>query len=156
MKIKHMVEIAAGAPAVFSWLADPERARAWQGEVAGYEVLSRTPQITGTTFRETVSDGGQSLEMRGTVTACEPDRRIAFQLESRIHRLEVDYRLEEIDGGVRLTQTADVRWKFPMNLIMLMAGRDAAAQLRTQSENELAALKRLCEQQPHGEAERSA
>jgi uncharacterized protein YndB with AHSA1/START domain len=145
MRIVLTVDIDSDTETVFSWLADPERARAWMTSVAATEIVDRKPGMVGTTFRERVEDAEGGIDMEGSVTGFEPDRRISFHLESRVNEVEVDYTLEPVGGKVRLVLTSTVRWRFPVSLIALCAGRAMKGKIEAQSNEELARLKRLCE-----------
>ena len=83
--------------------------------------------------------------MEGTITAFEPNRRIGFHLESRANTVDVDYRVEAIEGGTQLSYTADVRWRFPVKVIALFAGRSMKRKIAEQSSQEFDRLKEVCE-----------
>jgi uncharacterized protein YndB with AHSA1/START domain len=85
---------------VFSWLAQPEKAKSWMKGISKTEITENTADRIGTTFKEVMEEGGKSLEMTGTITGYEPNRSIAFHLESRIHTVDVKVQLKE--EGVRL------------------------------------------------------
>jgi hypothetical protein len=145
MRIVAEIRVQAGAPEVFPWIAVPEKAMRWQPDVVEQEILVATPNLVGTTFREVVADGGR-LEMRGEITRYLEGESIAFHLTSRIHELDVAYRLEALDGLTVVQAEAHVRWKFPMNLLALAIGGKMRRQLARQMSSELAELKRLCEE----------
>lgn len=111
MRLEERVDIEQRPEGVFSWLEDPTRAVVWMSSVSKTEILHRTPGLVGTTFRETVADAGGSAELEGVVTACEPKRVIAFHLEGRFNDVDVEYRLDEVQGRTRLTVRADLRFK---------------------------------------------
>ncbi len=138
------IDIAAAPATVFGWLATPERARVWMHDVTATEILDARPGMVGTTFRETVSDASGSLEMRGTVTAYEPDRRISFHLESRANRLDVEYAVEPAGGGTRLTVNATIRWALIVRILTLLRPGFERS-VSDQMLGELMELKRLCE-----------
>jgi len=145
MRIDFTVDIASDPETVFSWLAEPERAMLWMTSVAGGEIIERKPGMVGTTFRERVEGDGGGIDMEGSITAFEPNRRIAFHLESRVNRVDVDYRVETVGDLVRLTTTSSVHWRFPVNVISLFAGRAMKRNITEQSNREFARLKELCE-----------
>ncbi len=148
MRLDLSVDIASDCATVFSWLAEPERAQRWMTSVASGEILERVPGMVGTTFRERVEDESGGLEMHGRITAFEPDRRISFHLESRVNELDVDYAVEPVagrEGVVRLAMTSNVRWRFPVNVISLFAGRAMKRKILEQSGQEFERLKSICE-----------
>lgn len=144
MKIAYQTLIGQAPAVVFPWISKPEKARRWQPDVLDWQILEQTPAMVGTTFRETIEEDGQQLEMSGEITDYVADELIAFHLESRIHTVDVRYALQPDEAGSRLAIEAEIRWKFPMNLISLFIGRKMQSELRRQFEAEAAALQTLC------------
>jgi hypothetical protein len=99
----------------------------------------------GTTFREVVEDENGSVEMLGMITGFEQDRSIAFHLESRVNIVDVEYIIEKRDEGVHLRYDANIRWKFPVNVISLFIGNRIKQSIFNQLRGELNQLKRLSE-----------
>jgi uncharacterized protein YndB with AHSA1/START domain len=145
MKINYSVQICNQPEVVFAWLSSPERARVWMESVSHTEILHQTDEMTGTTFRETVEEDGNQLEMEGVITNFVQNQCIAFHLKSRIHALEVEYRIEGDVDGVRLIAASDIHWKFPMNIISLFIGSKMKQNILSQMEREFSKLKTLCE-----------
>jgi uncharacterized protein YndB with AHSA1/START domain len=152
MRILCEARIEAAPSSVFRWVAEPEKAMRWQGDVKEQEIITASPGVVGTTFREVVEDGSGRLEMRGLITRYVENEVMAFHLVSRIHELEVSYSLAPAfephaptAGSTRITVEAAIRWKFPMNLVSLVAARRMRAGLAAQLQSELSILKRLCE-----------
>ncbi len=117
----------------------------WQKNVKHGEILVRTPQMVGTTFKETIEENGRSLEMRGEITQYAENSLIAFHLESRIHAVDVGYTVEGVDGQTRVSVLAGIRWKFPMNVVSLFLRRKMERELAGQLDAELRDLKTICE-----------
>lgn len=145
MHLAFEVDIGSDLETVFSWLATPEKAKIWMTSVSETEIIDEKPGMVGTTFRERVEEGGGGIDMRGSVTAFAQDRQISFHLESRVHRLDVDYRVGVVGDLVRLTVTSDVPWRFPVNVASVFFGGTIKRKIVEQSEQELARLKELCE-----------
>jgi uncharacterized protein YndB with AHSA1/START domain len=145
MHVSGFVEITSTRQRVFAFLQNPEKAMLWQTSVTSAEIEHATPDLVGTTGRETVSDGTGSLEMQTTVTRVDPDRLIRFHVESRVNAVDVEYRLESDGQSVRLTQNAEIRWKFPLSVLMLFMGARTQRGITDQMRTELGNLKRLCE-----------
>jgi hypothetical protein len=145
MKFNYSIDIQASSETVFIWIGKPAKAMQWMTSVTKTEMLIETPEMVGSTFRETVSESGEGIEMLGKVTGYEPNKRISFHLESRVNQVDVEYRLEEIPNGTRLTQDADIRWKFPVNIVSALAGGAFRHNLLTQAQQEFNRLKALCE-----------
>jgi len=145
MKIASSIDIKSSPKVVFGWLEDPEKAMQWMTSVSGGEILHETPNRVGTTFREVVEDESGSMELHGTITGFEADKSIAFHLESRVNIVDVDYRVEKTDEGTRLDYDADIKWKFPVNIINIFMGNKMRQSILAQLQDELSELKRLCE-----------
>lgn len=101
--------------------------------------------MIGTTFREMVADDEGSTELQGVVRDYRPNQRIAFHLSGPYNVVDVEYRLETIEGGTRLTQTADVRFKSFLWLMSIVMGPMFKKKLVEQVRREFANLKELCE-----------
>lgn len=145
MKLSFSIDINSPPAKVFGWVENPEKALQWMTSVSGGEILHETPEKVGTTFREFVEEDGQGLEMQGVITGYEPGRSISFHLESRVNSVDVKYIVEPIQNGTRLSQTANVRWKFPVNIISLFMGSMMRQNISVQSQKEFKKLKELCE-----------
>jgi hypothetical protein len=145
MRVHCSSEIAQPPDAVFPWIADPEKAVQWQKNVQGGKILIRKPEIVGTTFTEVIEEDGNTLELQGIITKYVENTEIDFHLQSRIHELDVRYALEAIWNGTKLSITAIIHWKFPMNIISLLMGKKMEAGLREQLHREILELIRLCE-----------
>ena len=145
MKISFSIDIDSPPARVFGWLESPEKAMQWMTSVARTEILHETPERVGTTFREVVEENGNGVELQGTITGFIPDRSISFHLTSRVNELDVEYGVEAIPTGTRLTQNANVRWKFPVNVISIFMGGKMRQGISAQSQKEFEKLKELCE-----------
>jgi carbon monoxide dehydrogenase subunit G len=145
MKISSSINIKSSPEVVFGWLENPEKAMQWMTSVSGGEILHETPERVGTTFREVVEDESGSMEMHGMITGFEADKSIAFHLESRVNIVDVEYRVEKSDGETCLDYQANVKWKFPVNIISIFMGKKMRQSILAQLQDELNKLKELCE-----------
>ena len=145
MKISSTLNISCASEVVFSWIENPEKARVWMTSVSGGEILHETPNRVGTTFREVVEDENGSIEMHGTISGFEPNKSIAFHLESRVNIVDVEYSVEKIARETRLAYHADIHWKFPVNFISIFMGNKMRQSILAQLQGELGKLKELCE-----------
>ena len=68
MRIEYETEILGTPETVFPWIGEPEKAMKWQKNVKEGEVLISKSEVVGTTFRETIEEGGKTLEMLGVIT----------------------------------------------------------------------------------------
>ncbi len=145
MKLSFSIDINSPPATVFRWVENPEKALQWMTSVAKTELLHETAERIGTTFREVVAEDGQGVEMQGMITGYEPGKSISFHLDSRVNVVDVEYCVEATQHGTRLTQTANVRWKFPVNVISLFMGTKMKQGISAQSQKEFEKLKELCE-----------
>lgn len=145
MKISAAIDITCRPEEVFNWIDDPGKAMLWQKNVKGGEIIKDTPGKIGTTFKETMEEDGKSLEMEGTITNYIPDELISFQLESKIHRVKVNYSIkgETVRSIVKIDSI--IHWKFPMNIISFFIGSKIKGKIQDQTRFELSELKRKCE-----------
>jgi carbon monoxide dehydrogenase subunit G len=145
MEIICSIDIKASPEKVFYWVGDPQRAMSWTSSVSSYEILHKTPDWVGTTFVEVVQDEEGKTEMHGEVTAYEPNRSMAFHLEGKYNIADVKYRLEEIESGTRLTQTANIQFKSLVRFMSLFMGSAFKKKILSQQQDEFKKLKELCE-----------
>ena len=145
MNIEHGIEISRPPEQVFPWIADPDKAMQWQKNVKGGEILVETPDKIGTTFKETIEEDGNELEMHGSITEYVEGKLIGFHIESRIHTFDVRYSVKEIEEGSEVSTEINIRWKFPMNVMSLFIGKKMEATLLEGIETEFRALKQICE-----------
>jgi hypothetical protein len=149
MRIRYSSEIASPPEVVFPWIAEPEKAMQWQKNVKGGGIIIEKPEIIGTTFKETIEEGGNTLEMQGVITEYKPKQFIGFHLKSRIHEFDVRYLVEEAQQATKLSIELDINWKFPMNIMSLFIGKKMEASLINQINAEVLELKKLCKQVHH-------
>ena len=147
MKIHYAIELSCEPDEVFTWIDNPEKAMLWQKGVKKGEIIKETPEKIGTTFIEEMEDNGNSLEMRGVITGYIRNKMVTFQLESKIHKLEVCYSVTGKDGSSVVTVESNIHWKFPMNIMSIILGRKIKEGIMKQTGTEFAELKRLCEKE---------
>ena len=101
VRFQHALVIRCAPEVVFSWIEDPERARQWQPDVAGGEVLHAEPGIVGTEFREVLADRRGHVEMHGRITEFRPGTSMAVRRWSgTLARLSRDLCVSgRADGG---------------------------------------------------------
>ena len=110
MKISISIKINSTPKIVFSWLENPEKAMTWMTSVTKGEVIYESPDIVGTTFRETVVDESGSIEMEGVISGYQPDKSISFHLTSRVNIVDVAYSIgRDAIRSVLLTNHANVK-----------------------------------------------
>ena len=145
MRITYANEILKPPEFVFPWIAEPDKAMQWQKNVKGGEVIINRPEVIGTTFKEEIEEGGKSLEMYGVITKFIRNQVIEFHLESKIHKVEVSYSIEELNKTTKIIVDARINWKFPINLLSIFIGNKMKKGIAEQMESEILELKRICE-----------
>ncbi len=145
MRIAYENLISQPPEVVFPWIAEPEKAMKWQKNVKGGEIIVNKPEVIGTTFKETIQEDGNSLEMHGIITKYIPNRTIGFHLDSRIHKFDVTYTLEDMNMKTKFRIEAVITWKFPMNIVCLFVGKKIEEGLVRQLESETLDLMKICE-----------
>ncbi len=140
MRIVYETVLSQPPEVVFPWIAEPRKAMKWQKNVKEGEIINNKPEVVGTTFRETIEEDGNRLEMLGTITKYVKNKTIGFHLDSKIHMFDVSYSLEQVDKKTNFRIEAVIAWKFPMNIISLFAGKKREKDLVRQLESETQAL----------------
>jgi hypothetical protein len=143
MRISLSVEVAGSPEEAFPWLDDPQKAMLWQQGVKHARIIHATPERIGTTFVEEMEEEGGSLQMRGVITGYARNELIAFRLESRVHEFDVSYSVARQGRSSLVTVEADVRWKFPLNVMSVVLGRRMKQGIVEQMQAELAVLQQL-------------
>ena len=144
-----MIDIISSPEKVFYWLGNPERAVQWMTSVTKTETIKETPGIVGTTFRETIEENGRTVEMTGVVTGYIENKMMSFFLSGKYNTVEVEFRIEELEGFTRLTQTANIHFKSVFRILSLITGSMLRKKIMSQSQKEFLKLKELCEQDAH-------
>ena len=93
-----------------------------------------------------MEESGRSLQMRGVITGYLKDKMISFQLESKIHAVEVSYSVAGEPGKSVARMQSTIHWKFPMTIMSIIFGRKMKSGIVQQTQSEFAELKRLCEE----------
>ena len=145
MRIYYTNEILKPPEIIFPWVAEPEKAMQWQSNVKGGEIIIKKLEVIGTTFKEEIEENGNTLEMSGVITKYSKNREIGFHLESKIHKVDVNYSIEGINQSSRIFVDAKINWKFPMNIFSLFVGNKMKESILQQMESEILELKRICE-----------
>lgn len=109
------------------------------------EMLIETLEKIGTTFKETVEEKGRSTELYGEITGYLPNKFMPFHPEGTFNVVNVEYRLEEIEGRSRLIFNADIRFKSFTRILMLIKGSLFKKDTIGQLEKDFARLEQLCE-----------
>lgn len=106
IKVSRTVSLAASPEAVWPYVADPARFPEWrQGAgVTAARAVDDGPMGVGRRFSLDVTTMGRSGTVECVVTACEPQRRFAFEsVDPSGFAGSADTRLEPDGSGTRLT-----------------------------------------------------
>jgi uncharacterized protein YndB with AHSA1/START domain len=102
--IQHEVSIHLNHPVeqVFAFLIDPDNLCHWQSKLIETELLTGKPLRVGTRFREVRRMGRRQAEIRGEITAYEPNKHFATKTLSK-PQASVSYTFEPENSGTRLS-----------------------------------------------------
>ena len=130
---------------VFSWIEDPDRARQWQPDVAGGEVLHAEPGMVGTEFLEVLQDNRGRVEMHGRITEFQPGTSMAVLLKGQGMTVTARYEVSPHPAGTLLhvEQSLALPGRVARLLEPLIRRRVA-----TRARTDLRRLKQLCESAP--------
>ena len=144
VRFQHSLVIRCAPEAVFSWIEDPDRARQWQPDVAGSEVLHAEPGMVGTEFREVLADGRGHAEMRGRIIEFRPGTSMAVRLEGEGMTVIARYEVSPHPAGtlLRAQQSLFLAGRLARLLEPLIRRRVGA-----RARADLQRLKHLCETQ---------
>ena len=124
----------------------------WVPNVVENEDLEVTENKIGSTFRQVYLENGRRMEMSGTVTGYEANRRLTLEINGDAFDLFLDYRLEDLGGRTRLTQDSTVRFKGFLKIIGPIMTPFVKKSSMKQLEDSFATLKGLAESGPEEEA----
>ena len=111
MKLTYATEINATPEKVWYWLGTPERAMVWQTNVSKTEILQKTSDWIGTTFREKIEENGSGVEMQGVVTDYRENQALAMHLSGKHIVVDVEWHIEEIGERTRITVYLNIRFR---------------------------------------------
>ena len=145
MKITYTMEIKTTPEKVWYWLGTPERAMEWQTNVSKTEILQKTPDMIGTTFRETIEENGSSTEMEGVVTDYRENQALAMRLSGKYNLVDVEWRIEERGEHTRLTIYSNIRFRSFLKILSILMRPVFKKKVTEQLQGEFVKLKELCE-----------
>ena len=145
MKIKHAIDIKSSPEKVWYWLGNPERAKVWQTNVSKTEIIKQTPDMIGTTFRETIEEKGSGTEREGIVIDYRENQALAMHLSGKYNVVDVKWLIEEMGEHTRLTVDSDIRFKSFIKVLSVLIGPVFKKNAIKQLHLELVKLKELCE-----------
>ncbi|MBN1644178.1 MAG: SRPBCC family protein [Dehalococcoidales bacterium] len=145
MKFTYTMDLNCTPEKVWYWLGTPERAVQWQTNVSKTEILEKTPDWIGTTFRETIEENGKSAEMQGVVTDYRENTVLAMRMIGKYNSVEVEWHLQEMGERTLLIMNSDIRFKSILKFISIVLWPVFKKNIRRQLSGEYTKLKELCE-----------
>ncbi len=99
---RHEVTIRRPVGEVFAFVADGLNGPKWRSGILDIAHISGSG--VGATYKQGVKGpGGRRVDADYQITAFEPNTRLAFKTIAGPVRPTGEYRLEDVDGGTRLT-----------------------------------------------------
>jgi uncharacterized membrane protein len=145
MRFVNEVEIGRPVEDVFAYLADFENVPEWNYAIERTTKVSEGPVAVGTTYRQ-IRNIPRRSEESFSVTAFEPDRRLAIRGTLGPFDSELQYRLEPIGQRTQVINEVELT---PRG-ILGMVGRLASSRVKEAVASNLRELKRLLETRAGG------
>lgn len=117
----------------------------WSEIVVEDELVEDLPGVVGSRFRTVTEERGKRMVFEGKVTAFEHARLQAVHMAGQYFDIDTEFRFEEVSGGTRVTQLADVRGKGLFRAILWTTGWLMKKSQCKAAQKELENLKRFCE-----------
>lgn len=146
MKFTYTMDINCTPEKVWYWLGTPERAVVWQTNVSKTEILKKTPNWIGTTFRETVEENGSGTEMQGVVTDYRENQSLAMHMSGKYNVVDVEWRIKEMGNYTRLTVNSNIQFKSFLRIFSIILWPAFKRNIQGQLGREYTKLKDLCEE----------
>ena len=144
---EHTVEIGARRDRVFAWLVEPELMLRWIGGLREFHPLDPEPGV-GARSRQVVEVAGRRMDVESRITAFEPERLLAAELDGKGFHVDTRHELEDDGAGTTLVR-AEAHTRLSGIAGRLLGGvveRGAQRKL----EGDLARLKQLVEEEAQG------
>ncbi|HIA63955.1 MAG TPA: hypothetical protein EYN93_13880 [Planctomycetaceae bacterium] len=140
------VEIDKPIEDVFIWTN--ESVAKWSEIVVEDEVINRTPDIVGSTFRSKTDDDGYIVELEGVVTEYDAPYFSAVKMTSKSFDIIAEYTFDDLGGSTRVTQDSFVTGKGFFRWMFLFFGWLMKKKSCEVAQKEMENLKKYCESQP--------
>ena len=140
---EHRIEIEAPRERVFAWLVEPELMLRWIGGLREFHPLDPEPGVSARS-RQVVDVAGRRMDVESRITAFEPGRLVAAELDGKGFHVDTRHELED-DGDGTLVR-AEARTRLSGIAGRLLGGvveRGAQRKL----EGDLARLKQIVEEE---------
>ena len=146
MRFTYKMDINCTPEKVWYWLGTPERAMVWQTNVLKTEILEKTPNWIGTTFRETIEESGSGVEMQGVVTDYRENQLLAMHMSGKYNVVDVEWNIKDMGEFTRLTMNSNIQFKSFMRIFSVILWPAFKRNILRQLDREYTKLRELCEQ----------
>jgi uncharacterized protein YndB with AHSA1/START domain len=141
MRIQSQIEVDRPPNEVFAAMTEVGNTPKWSSAAEREWWVTEPPHGVGSIRHAVGSAFGQRFENDATVTAFDPPRHAALRITIDQGAVDVDFRFEPVNGGARVTVTADLRLRGAARLAAPMFAR----MYRQLWEGDLATFKRMME-----------
>jgi uncharacterized protein YndB with AHSA1/START domain len=141
MRIQSQVEVDRPPNEVFAAMTEVGNTPKWSSAAEREWWVTEPPHGVGSIRHAVGSAFGQRFENDATVTAFDPPRHAALRITIDQGAVDVTFRFEPVNGGARVTVTADLRLRGAARLAAPMFAR----MYRQLWEGDLATFKRMME-----------
>jgi hypothetical protein len=118
----------------------------WQINVSKTEILEKTPNWVGTTFRETIEENGRSVEMQGKVTDYRENQSLAMHMSGKYNVVDIEWCIEKVANYTRIIMNSNLQFKSFFRFLSVILGHAFKKKIREQLRREFTHLKELCEE----------
>ena len=139
------VEIEHPIEDVFIWTN--ESVAKWSEIVIEDEVINRTPDIVGSTFRSKTDNDGYQVELEGVVTEYDAPYFSAVKMTCKSFDIIAEYTFDDLGGSTRVTQDSFVTGKGFFRGLFFFFGRLMKKKSCRAAQDEMENLKKYCEAQ---------
>ena len=102
---EHRIEIEAPRERVFAWLVEPELMLRWIGGLREFHPLDPEPGV-GARSRQVVDVAGRRMDVESRITAFEPGRLVAAELDGKGFHVDTRHELEDDGDGTLVRSLA--------------------------------------------------
>jgi uncharacterized protein YndB with AHSA1/START domain len=141
MRIQSQIEVDRPPNEVFAAMTEVGNTPKWSSAAEREWWVTEPPHGVGSIRHAVGSAFGQRFENDATVTAFDPPRHAALRITIDQGAVDVTFRFEPVNGGARVTVTANLRLRGAARLAAPMFAR----MYRQLWEGDLATFKRMME-----------
>ena len=140
---EHTIEIEAPRDRVFAWLVEPELMLRWIGGLREFDPLDPEPRV-GARSRQVVDLAGRRMEIESRITAFEPERLVAAELDGKGFHVDTRHELDGDGDGTLVRAAVHTRLS---GLAGRILGGVVERGAQRKLEGDLARLKQLVEEE---------